>query len=377
MSDLDKHSSPTARSMGASAASPAMPGPHDPYAPHDPHDGHQIGADSHDLAVTMDPSLHAACGGHLQSIEWFHSAWQRSGAATGFSKWRFDGGEMIDVVVKLPIGRVEYHWTSRLGEWGRPEPDAGRDHEAWQSAESQGQVTPRVLACGANLGEQPISWLIMERLPGSPMASSLTEQCLHDIIAAAVEFHQSAERCEHVRPDAAGPHGPDWQHLVERSKEVARAQLVPEHTRWIEQLKRTLKVLPMIVQRWSGRTINTWCHGDLHGGNAMRRGANNRCVLLDLALVHPGHWVEDALYLERQFWGHPEKLFGIKPVSELARVRRERGLPASDNYADLANLRRVLMAASAPAVMDREGGSPKYLHAALETLERVLPQVAH
>ncbi len=46
------------------------------------------------------------------------------------------------------------------------------------------------------------------------------------------------------------------------------------------------------------------------------------CVLVDLALVHPGHWVEDALYLERQYWGHSDLLKGVKPASELARLRQ-------------------------------------------------------
>jgi hypothetical protein len=96
---------------------------------------------------------------------------------------------------------------------------------------------------------------------------------------------------------------------------------------------------------------------------------------VDLALVHPGHWLEDALYLERQYWGHTELLHGIKPVSLIAKYRRERGLPTDENYADLAVVRRVLMAACAPALVDREG-NPKYLHAALEVIERFLPQAA-
>lgn len=63
---------------------------------------------------------------------------------------------------------------------------------------------------------------------------------------------------------------------------------------------------------WESRPRDTWCHGDLHPGNAMRRdlgnGQRGRCVLLDLAFVHPGHWVEDAVYIERQFWARPSCL---------------------------------------------------------------------
>jgi hypothetical protein len=88
----------------------------------------------------------------------------------------------------------------------------------------------------------------------------------------------------------------------------------------------------------------------------------------------PGHWLEDAIYLERQHWGHVDLLYGIKPLSELARLRRARGMPVDDHYPQLANIRRVLMASCAPAMMEREGDKA-YLHAALEVLERFLPQV--
>jgi len=77
--------------------------------------------------------------------------------------------------------------------------------------------------------------------------------------------------------------------------------------------------------------------------------------------------------LERQYWGHTELLHGVKPVSALAKLRRERGLPTDDQYAELCHARRVLMAACAPALLEREG-NPKYLHAALELIERFLPQ---
>lgn len=122
--------------------------------------------------------------------------------------------------------------------------------------------------------------------------------------------------------------------------------------------------------------LNTWCHGDFHGGNAMRRfGATRGCVLIDLALVHPGHWLEDALYLERQFWAKPELLHGIKPVTVLGRLHRERGMP-DPGYVDLANIRRVLMASTALSFVSAEG-HPKYLHACLETVEKLLPQLPH
>ena len=58
----------------------------------------------------------------------------------------------------------------------------------------------------------------------------------------------------------------------------------------------------------------------------------------------------------------------------LAKLRRERGLPADDHYGELAMIRRVLMAACGPVLVAREG-SFQYLHAALGMIERYLPQV--
>jgi len=123
--------------------------------------------------------------------------------------------------------------------------------------------------------------------------------------------------------------------------------------------------------------LDTWCHGDVHPGNVLRRGEHGQLVLIDLGLVHPGHWIEDALYLERQYWGHEDWLGGVKPVSILGRLRREAGLPMDGDYGELANIRRVMMAACVPAVVDREGSNTKYLRHALDLIERLLPQIPH
>lgn len=321
--------------------------------------------DTHHLAITLEPVLRAASAGRLSEIEWFHSQWQRGGAATGFARWTRPDGKTIDVMVKLPVGPVEYRWTTLLGSI---------EHEDWTNDDAR--PSPRVVACGTEVGGYDLAWLIVEKLTGPPLASHLDESGLHDLLRAAAEFQQRATACA---PIDRAPPTPDWSKLIDRSREIARAGGIPESQKWNETLKKVHKCLPLLSEKWSRRSINCWCHGDLHPGNALRRATDNGhapCVLVDLALVHPGHWVEDALYLERQFWGHADLLRGIKPVSELARLRRERGLPANDDYASVANLRRVLTASGAPALLDREG-NPKYLHAALEMIEKTLPQVSH
>ncbi len=323
------------------------------------------GGDAHDLAVALEPVLRGATDDRLGPIEYFRSSWQRGGAATGYATWRARDGREVPVVVKLPVGPVEHRWTSALGDAGTP------DDEAWWSPEAGASPTPRVVAHGRELGGYDLAWLVVERLE-HPLAGHLSEPELRGLIKTTFEFQRRAT----AMAEAGGrPAPPDWARLIEKGREACRVASLAEAHRWNDALKRVQKALPTLAGIWDARPLTGWCHGDVHPGNAMHR-PGGACVLIDLALVHAGHWVEDAVYLERQFWGHQEMLHGVKPVSELARLRREAGLAGDGPYADIANARRVLAAASAPALIEREG-NPKYLHAALETIERVLPQVIH
>ncbi len=350
-----------------------MPGDDAPH--HQPLPRH-LASDAHALAEALSPALHEACQGRLSGVEWFHATWQRGGACTGFSTFRLrDHAPPIEVMVKMPVGPIELRWTSALGVC-----DAGSfGHPA-----SLARVTPRVLASGASLGGYDIGWLVVEKLAGPHMPKHMDAGEITELIAATLEFHASATPIEAIKAKPASPH---WEQLVERSRETCKNHVVAGEQHWNDMLKKVQRALPALKGAWERRPITTWCHGDLHPGNAMRRivtaggvdsggfGAKSPLVLIDLALVHPGHWMEDALYLERQYWGNAELLHGIKPVSLLAKLRRERGLHV-DDYATAANARRVLMAACAPAMIEREG-NPKYLSTAIELIERLLPQVPH
>ncbi len=340
-------------------------------------DGHALkpppsGGDNHDLAVALAPVLARNTDGRLGNIEWFRAPWQRGGAATGFSTWQLDNGEHIGALVKLPIGPDEQRWTVALGSV---------DHGDWSHPRCLRFPTPRVLAAGNALNGYDLAWIITERLQGPTLNGSLTEQAVVDLLGTAAEFQAQAGR---MVPLGARPATPAWEVTIDHSRAAVKTGAFAEAPRWTDLLKKVQKALPVLKAKWETRSINAWCHGDLHPGNALRRAvpegqsADTRhgCVLVDLALVHPGHWVEDALYLERQFWGHADLLHGVKPVSVLAKMRRERGLDTKENYADLAVVRRVLMAACAPALVEREG-NPKYLHAALDLIQRFLPQAAH
>lgn len=309
-----------------------------------------------DLASQLVPALHEACEGRLGDIRWFRADWQRGGASTGYSTFACDGGPR-EVVIKLPVGPTEHRFTTALAATDAP--------------------TPRIAASGVELGGYDLAWLVIERLPGDPLSRGAEAKVIRALLESAARFQQRA--AERWTPEGPGPQAP-WADLIARAREAVKANPIAEQQRWNEALKKVQRALPNLLPQWEGRPIDAWCHGDLHLGNAMLRPEDSAwgepgCVLLDLAEIHAGSWVEDAVYLERIYWGRPEALHKVKPVSTLARARRKLGLENGEHYNAIADLRRVLTASCAPAFLHREG-APAYLHAALEVIERLLPKVA-
>lgn len=326
--------------------------------------------DAGTLASMLAPALVAACEDRLSDIAWFRADWQRGGAATGYARFDTRGmdaprwarsplPETLDCVLKLPVGPIEHRFATGLSATEAP--------------------TPRVLAHGQEIGGYDLAWLVMERLPGEPLSTALHKEAFADMAAACAAFQKHAVELAPLPDDARARADPDWAMLLDKARNAVRDSRVREQSKWNDAIKQTQKALPRLLAVWQARPINAWRHGDLHGGNCMRRPADSpfgpaACVLLDFAEVQPGHWAEDAVYLERMHWGSLHALEGVKPVSLLARARRALGLDTEGDYGALANIRRVLSAASIPAFLDREG-NPAHLHAALETLERLLPVV--
>lgn len=381
------------------------------------------------LAAALEPALRVACQGRLSEVGWFRSAWQAGGASTGLAQFTLDDDQRVDVVVKLPVGPVEYRWTTALG--GMPHVseritdgpiDGAEAHlvELSTACACAMGPTPRVFAAGTEIGGHDLAWLVIERFPGEPLHKHLSREAFEDLLLSAGEWYAAAER---IRPvsSASIPTGKDWEGLIEKGRAAIPDSDLQDAEQWKDAIRTVQKHLPRLLREWNSRELNTWCHGDLHPGNAMRRagawwfaghhsadhgstalaGANHvltpasapmsapcpptagasarvaargGCVLIDLALVHPGHWVEDAVYLERLFWGRPDAFGGLKPVSFLAQTRRDLGLSCDDDYTRLANVRRVLMAACVPAFLRHEG-HPRYVSAALGVLQRSLPMV--
>ncbi|MEL6496998.1 MAG: aminoglycoside phosphotransferase family protein [Planctomycetota bacterium] len=320
------------------------------------------------LARSLEPALRSVCGDRIVGdIEWFTATWQRGGAATGNAVWRGDGESELPVVIKLPVGAAELWWTTQLGDHG-----SDRDVVAGEIP----HPTPRVLEAGSELGGYDLGWIVLERLEGRAVGTDLSETSLMGLIRAAVEFQvraddRRAETGTLVRTDDR-----DWPSLIAMSRQAVRDNGLPLEQRWNEAIKHTQRMLPGLLEQWSLRPMADWCHGDLHPGNALHMPGDglrpDRCVLIDLGLVHRGHWVEDAVYLERVFWGHEAKLAGVEPVRAMRAERKRRGLRVRERDGTLANIKRVLTAACVPARVAGEGGDDAYLAASLERLERLL-----
>ncbi|MCP3903659.1 MAG: phosphotransferase [Planctomycetes bacterium] len=311
-------------------------------------------ADSRTLASSLVPVLDHACGGRLGPITWFKADWQRGGAATGTATYRDDDGEQ-PVVIKLPVVERELLWTRRL-----------------QQAVPDDPVVPHLYDSGIELGGYDLAWLVMERFEHGPLGLHWHEDHLPRIAEAATRFHALAEPIEVDQPPRVEP----WEELVAESQASVKLNAVEEPRRWTTALKALRDRLDEIVAEWRDRDVRQWLHGDMHLANAMSRHAMDAgsVSLIDLAEVHAGHWLEDAVYLERQLWARPKRMKRHKPVKLIAAARRRLGLTVEEDYPRLAMIRRVLLAGTAPSFI-RSEGNPKHLAACREWLEKGLKEL--
>lgn len=318
---------------------------------------------AHDLGPFFEPALRAACDDRLGEIRWFKTAWQRGGAATAYTTIDSEHGSK-QAVIKFPVGPREYKLLTGLAE--------------------DCTSTPNVQYHSTELGSADMAWVVMERLPGDPIKSTAGDaphkKVFAAIASAAADFYDSTlKRWPIEKPHKRWP----WEELVAKSRQAAKDNPIQNQQQWNNVLKDVERNLSRLVGVWESREINTFCHGDLHLANIMTReptsawseGASDRgeqLVLVDFGEVHEGHWVEDAVYLERIYWANPEVSKKVKFVPLFAKARKELGLSCDDDYAGLAQIRRVLMASCAPAWLQQEG-HPQYLSAALSMIERTLP----
>ena len=298
------------------------------------------------LASSLEPVLIRQTKNQLRDIHWFRTDWQRGGAATGFAKLDSEDGKTNDVVIKFPVVERELRWTRCM-----------------QDANG---VAPKLFASGEQLNGYDLAWMVIERFPVGPLGKHWEESNIQRIADAAARFTKSASK---FKVDQSGRRE-DWKTLLKTAKKSVRENHIENESKWKKAHSLVSKKLASILKIWRGRRIDQWLHGDLHLANAMCRSdePDAEVSLIDLAEVHAGHWVEDAVYLERQLWGHKSRLKSSKPVHAMVAARKSLGMRVDENYNDLVDIRRLLLAAAAPAFMQSEG-DPRYLASCLQQFQ--------
>lgn len=311
-----------------------------------------IPTNARSLAASLAPLIIEVCDDRLSDIVWFKADWQRGGSATASALYTPIDQKPIPVVIKLPVVLRELTWTRRL-----------------QDEDSSESVVPRLYASGESLGGYDLAWIIIEKFQYGPLGMHWNDNHIARIVEAAAKFHAAAA----AYPVNQDPRREEWDELIRDAQVNVKLNQIDHQKRWKTALKTLLEHLSGLVECWRARDVNQWLHGDLHLANAMSRVAEDKgpVSLIDLAEIHAGNWIEDAIYLERQLWAVPERLKPHPPVKELARARKNLGLPVEKDYTRLAMIRRALLASTAPRFIKSEG-HPKYLEACLNRLENAL-----
>ena len=300
------------------------------------------------MARSLEPDLHEACARRLSEIRWVRMDWQHGGALTGVAQYRNHRDREVDVFIKFPVPGRELRWFRRLQDCGNP------------------PVIPRLMESGESLGGHDIAWLIMERLPGMPLGGQWVAGNLRETAEAGARLHHCTQTVPVDRPKRRN----NWELWLQRTSQALRDNVLPDHTRWLQQLTRAQPHWEQIIALWRSRQPIGWIHGDLHLGNAMHRADGSVC-LVDLGEIRPGHWLEDALYLERLYWAHPERLESEKPLEIMQAARTALGCENGDRIQALAMARRLLLAATTPSFLASEGGR-SHLEACLRIFEEGL-----
>jgi len=303
------------------------------------------------LASSLEPILRKQTNNRLDNIHWFRTDWQRGGASTAFATWN-DKDKETEVVIKLPVNQRELLWTRQMQE-----PDS---------------VVPLLLASGEQLNGYDLTWMIIERFPFGPLGKHWEPNNIERVAQAAAHFTKKASSF----PVNQKGRREDWETLLKAAKKSVRENHIEKESTWKKMHSLIGKKLDILMEIWRSRRIDQWLHGDLHLANAMCRSdkPDAKVALIDLAEVHAGHWIEDAVYLERQLWGHNTRLKATKPVSSMASARRALGMYVDDDYSNLVDVRRLMLAATAPAFMQSEG-DPRYLASCLLQLQHSLDRL--
>lgn len=301
------------------------------------------------FGTMLEPVLRKTLDDRLGKVRWFRTDWQRGGALTGYATYQDDQGNEHETVVKLPVPPRERRWMAHL--------------------QNHSDVCPKLHAHGETLNGYDLAWVVMEKLEHGPLSQAWDGQEFDLLAEAAGRLYEATHDVPIDRP------APDrnWEAIHDKARQAARDGGMAEGQRWNKALKKAHRKLPDWLATWNERPIDTWCHGDLHLGNAMTRdpAPNGPALLFDFAQVHPGHWVEDAVYFEHLYWARKKRLGGRKLVKLIAKQRKQRGLPVDEHWPDLAQIKRALLAMATPAMLQHDG-NPAHVAEALAVLERAV-----
>ncbi|MEL6743766.1 MAG: aminoglycoside phosphotransferase family protein, partial [Planctomycetota bacterium] len=243
----------------------------------------------------------------------FRTVWQHGGAATAWVKCV---ETQRDGMVKLPVKAWERRWHRRIRESRDPD------------------LAPDLFAIGDTIGNVDFAWIVMERIRGNPLHQVPDAHSVEQACEAFARF-QKASRPFAVqrRPAPAG-----WLKQIEQTRKSLQALPQDLAVSWRDALDALAKYHDEAIAAWRYRPIKGWVHGDAHLGNILRT-EQDEVHLIDFAEVRAGHWVEDAIALERPLWQRPELLSNMDPVDMMAGYRRQLGLPVRAEDGRLAAIR--------------------------------------
>jgi len=292
----------------------------------------------------LEKALVQQCSGRLSDMRWFYTDWQHGGSLTGYAVYH--DKRDYDVFVKVPVPENEMVWARRL--------------------QDAGDVVAHLFEHGHTLGEHKLGWVIMERLPYGPLGSAWAGKEFDLLIEAVGRFYLAASAFE-IESEVEVR---DWVGELDSARKSVRRYDLADGSRWNKALKAAQKKVKSWAKMWNQRCVDHYCHGDMHLGNAMTRypAPQGPAVLIDLALVHRGHWIEDAVYFEQQYWGHEGAVDGRKLARQLAHQRKSLGLSMDKKWSQLADVYRALLAMSAPLSSQTRNDSA-HMQTALTVLE--------
>ena len=278
----------------------------------------------------------------------FRTVWQHGGAATAWVKCV---ETQRDGMVKLPVKAWERRWHRRIRESRDPD------------------LAPDLFAIGDTIGNVDFAWIVMERIQGNPLHQVPDAHSVEQACEAFARFQKASQPfAVQRRPAPAG-----WLKQIEQTRKSLQALPQDLAVSWRDALDALAKYHDEAIAAWRYRPIKGWVHGDAHLGNILRT-EQDEVHLIDFAEVRAGHWVEDAIALERPLWQRPELLSNMDPVDMMAGYRRQLGLPVRAEDGRLAAIRRTLLAATAPAWSRTEGGFAG-LRSTLKVLEQGLREI--